>query len=77
MDDNWYKKEWYDISWLNNKVKELLDKEGIDFSNYIVIDKISLEIHTDAINELAALKDFGVDNWSGYEEAMKSLEDNK
>lgn len=68
--------KWYDIIWLNNKVKELLAKEGIDFSNYIVIDKNSLEVHTDAINKLAALEDFGVDNWSGYEEAMKSLEDN-
>jgi hypothetical protein len=25
--------------------------------------------------ELQALKNFGVDNWSGYSEAMKSLEE--
>lgn len=57
MDDS-----WYDIIWLNNKVKELLDKEGIDFSNYIVIDKISLEVHTEAINELAELKEKNNEN---------------
>lgn len=52
---------------LNEKLKEVCESIDVDYNEYVVIRKDELDVYIEAINELAALEDYG--------EAMQSLYD--
>lgn len=58
---------------LNEKLKDVCESIDVDYNEYVVIRKDELDVYIEAINKLAALEDYGVDNWEGYGEAMESL----
>lgn len=58
---------------LNEKLKEVCESIDVDYNEYVVIRKDELDVYIEAINKLAALEDYGVDNWEGYGDAMQSL----
>ena len=60
---------------LNEKLKEICVSLDIDPDEYIVITLRKLERLNEDSDKLAALEDYGVDNWEGYGDAMQSLEE--
>lgn len=62
-----------DAIYLDERLDILCDGTDIDPREYTVIRKDELDVYIEAINKLAALEDYGVDNWEGYGEAMESL----
>lgn len=61
---------------LNEKLKEICTQLDIDPDDYVVVDKVSLEILQENSDELELLHEYGVVNWEVYSEATKSLKKN-
>lgn len=49
-------------------------KAYFNAKGYLVIKQTHLSILVEKANKYQALIDYGVDNWSGFEDAMQSLE---
>lgn len=64
-----------ECEYLTEKLDILCDGTEINYLDYVVIRKDTLQFYLDVLDELNALYATGVDSWDGYDIAMKTFKE--